>query len=145
MSRALYDHAQRLHGILEEAGAVISRSCPPAIEALSSLRRELWDAVSLYQALVHQNVFEPFTAGGRAEDAAAAKRIKADVIYLGEEYRRFTERWRPEDAVRRWQEFQAEGEQLTSLLASSVDASLEACLVLHCAAGCQACEDRLCA
>lgn len=70
-------------------------------------RWELARAIMAYQGFKHREIFDPVAARGAPQQAAAARRLKAECMATVDAFRAYVARWSSGSVIDRWDEYQA--------------------------------------
>lgn len=74
---------------------------------LARARWELARAILAYQGFKHREIFDPVAARGSPQQAAAARRLKAECTTTGDRFRAYVSTWSSVSVLDRWEEYQA--------------------------------------
>jgi len=93
----------RIHAIVDRAETIL-RSGVRDVAALGQIRWEVARTLREYQLFKHSRIFDPIERG-QDYRAALARRMKAECIRVGEEFRRYVLKWSVVSILDHWNEY----------------------------------------
>jgi hypothetical protein len=98
----LQQHQHHVYRLLENGTTVLNAGSPPTLSVLLALRMEIAAALNAYQALKHNNIFDPAVASGSAQRATLGRAMKVECIVAGELFHNHLRRWNEANIQASW-------------------------------------------
>jgi hypothetical protein len=98
------DLQDRVHAIVNRAEAILRDPDNKDVAALGTARWELARTLREYQLFKHSRIFDPLERG-QDYRAIRARRMKADCIRVGEEFRAYVLKWSVVSILDHWSEY----------------------------------------
>jgi hypothetical protein len=94
----------RIHAIVNKAEAILRQPDNRDVAALGAARWEVARVLREYQLFKHSRIFDPLERGSDYR-AIKAKRMKADCIRVGEEFRAYVLKWSVVSILDHWADY----------------------------------------
>ena len=105
MLERLDEHQRAVLAIMNGGEALLTGNARPVVE-IARARWALTRALTAYQLFKHHEIFDPVIAGNTGADAVRAARMKKACLALGEDWKRYVQRWSATDVDGQWSTFQ---------------------------------------